>query len=255
MNINDIRTQASRFGMVLRGGFIPTDEDDVPYQLSGEAFGTLLIFGQLGSSIWTSFAMSVELADGKPNPLDRWSYRIGSALAKEFSGLALFPFQGPPWYPFGKWAQKAEAIRPSPLGILLHPHHGLWHAYRFAIALPDTIPIPTDLETAGLNRSASAAKNHVDASKAHACDQCAGRPCLSACPVNAFTEGFYDVAVCCEYLNANPDAPCHHLGCRARGACPVGTDPGYNKEHNQFHMRQFLLGMDQRAHERAQDEN
>jgi hypothetical protein len=247
MNINDIQARASCYGIVLRGGFSPADEDNVPSQHNGEPFGTLLMFGQLGSSIWASFAMSEEFADGKPDPLDRWSLRIGVTLAEEFSGLALFPFEGPPWHPFGKWAQKAEAIRPSPLGILLHPHYGLWHAYRFAIALPDTMSIPMDLGSNMLNRAMSSVKTTVDSPDTHACDCCVDRPCLNACPVNAFTEGNYNVIACCDYLNSNLDAPCHYLGCRARGSCPEGNDKGYVKDHNQFHMRQFLLAMNQQA--------
>ena len=63
-----------------------------------------------------------------------------------------------------------------------HPHHpelGLWHAYRGALAFAE--------------RLALAPVEPV----ASPCDDCAGKPCLAACPVGAFAASRYDVARPC----------------------------------------------------------
>ena len=41
-----------------------------------------------------------------------------------------------------RWAQRAEPLHPSPLGVLIHPVHGLWHAYRGALAFAEPIELP-----------------------------------------------------------------------------------------------------------------
>ena len=41
---------------------------------------------------------------------------------------ALFPFGGPPHFPFQQWARRAEPVHPSPIGLLIHPIYGLWHS-------------------------------------------------------------------------------------------------------------------------------
>lgn len=199
----------------------------MPGYQAGHKAAALLLFGQAGSGIWASFSDSTEFADAAAHPMDRWSRRVGDELAQVLGGKALFPFEGPPWHPFGRWAQRTEAMQPSPLGILMHPEYGLWHAYRFAVALPGAMPEPS----------------LPVAEPSHACDSCAARPCLQACPVNAFRDGAYDVAACANYLHDNAQAACHRLGCLARVACPEAGTFSYEPEHRQFHMRQFLASM------------
>src|SRR4030095_137820 len=41
-----------------------------------------------------------------------------------------------------RWAMRAEAVAPSPLGILIHPDYGLWHAYRGALAFAERLALP-----------------------------------------------------------------------------------------------------------------
>lgn len=232
-SIQRINAVASVNGLTLRGCFRIQESDLIPVLESGRSAAVLMLFGQTGSTVWHSFSRSPEYADGQPHPMDRWSYRIGSALAKELGGSALFPFEGPPWHPFGQWAQRAENIRPSPLGILMHPQHGLWHAYRFAIALPGPVAWFDELESSTLELP----------SADHACDRCSDQPCLSACPVNAFANGAYNVSTCAEYLRKNEQADCHQRGCLARGACPEGASAAYESVHRLFHMRQFYSAL------------
>ncbi len=134
----------------------------------------------------------------------------------------LFPFTGPPYYPFQQWAQRAEGLAASPLGILIHPHYGLWHSYRFALL--------------GADFGAPAAGVPV----ASPCVTCAGRPCLDACPVDAFDGRGYAVEACAEYLENTPAAACYDGGCLARLACPVAPELRYLPVQGRFHLRAFL---------------
>ena len=120
-NIQRINALATDSGLTLRGWFEIQAGDMVPVLESGRPATLLMLFGQAGSAVWSSFSRSTEFVDGKPDPMDRWSHRVGTLLAKQLGGRALFPFEGPPWHPFGQWAQRAENLRPSPLGVLMHP--------------------------------------------------------------------------------------------------------------------------------------
>ena len=233
IDMDDIQALAAEHGLVLRGGFEIREGDAVPECQPGQAAGVLLLFGQVGSGIWERFSQSAEYADGNPDPLDRWSARMGEMMARHLGGRALFPFEGPPWHPFGQWAQRAESLRPSPLGILMHPDHGLWHAYRFAIALPATP------NTSGQKLFPQASLSPAR----HACDNCVDTPCLQACPVKAFSNDGYDVAACAAYLHEHEQAPCHQLGCLARLACPEAPSLRYEPEHARFHMKQFCYSL------------
>ena len=203
-----------------------TIADELPPQTTGEPSVCLLLFGQTGTSIWPQFSQSSEYADGRPHPMDRWSERIGNLLAKQLQGQLLLPFGDAPHHPFISWAMRVEDVQPSRLGMLLHPGHGLWHAYRFAIALSEPV---AGLKTVQPSESI--------------CDKCSAKPCLTSCPVNAFDGSSYDVQSCFEYLKKNPDAACHTTGCAARDACPEGQQSRYGMEQRQFHMKQFLSAM------------
>ena len=69
-------------------------------------------------------------------PIRSIAGRGGSSMASRptVGAAPIYPFGGPPYWPFQRWAQRAEAVFPSPLGILIHPEYGLWHAYRAALA-------------------------------------------------------------------------------------------------------------------------
>jgi hypothetical protein len=125
--------------------------------------------------------------------------------------------------PFQRWAQRAEPVFPSPIGMLIHPEHGLWHAYRGALAFAG--------EIAGLPPRGAA---HSP------CDSCADKPCLTTCPVGAFGPEGYDVPACAAHLRRPAGADCMGLGCRARRACPVGRQATYLPEQAAFHMAAFL---------------
>lgn len=234
MNYQYIAGLAQSHGVVLRGGFPVRDTDAIPALHNQAPARSLLLFGQTGSSLWQRFSQSPEYSDGQPHPMDRWSERIGTILAEELEGRLLLPFGGPPHHPFQRWAQRIETVHPSMLGLLIHPEHGLWHAYRFAIAVADQVDaLP---EPAHNNPACHAA-----------CETCQSQPCLSACPVNAFDGVQYDVQACFEHLQNTPQSPCHTNGCRARDACPEGTQSRYQPEQIIFHMQQFYQSMAERS--------
>ncbi|MEL0111055.1 MAG: hypothetical protein VW835_04910 [Rickettsiales bacterium] len=204
----------SGHGLVPRGGFYPAVEDDVPGLPA-----TLVMVGNVGSTMWESFE---RLPSDVSDPLDQWSKSVLDAVAGEVGATALYPFGGPPYLPFQRWAQKAEPMSPSPLGILIHPEYGLWHAYRGALAFADELDLPPP------DRRASP------------CNSCTGKPCLSACPVGAFGADGYDVPGCVSHLRTQAGEDCVRLGCRARRSCPVGRSYIYAPRQAAFHMHAFL---------------
>lgn len=217
MTLGDIQQAVAAQGLAWRGAFHPGD-GDLP---ANRQIGTLVLAGFIGRENWSSFAASPEAADGQPDPLDRWSRRVIGAIAQAVGASAIFPFDGPPWAPFQRWAQKAEPVYPSPLGMLIHPDWGLWHAWRGALAFRQRLDLPEP------------------ARRSSPCESCAGKPCLSACPVAAFKPDEYDVRVCVSHIDAAEGAGCMEQGCRARLACPVGARHRYGPDRAQFHMRAF----------------
>jgi hypothetical protein len=182
----------------------------------------IALIGNIGSSYWPAFREAPEFRDGEADPLDRWSRRVAESVAAEFSLQPLYPFQGPPYLPFQRWAERAEGLAQSPLGIMIHAEYGLWHSYRFALR-GDSF----DAEPAG------------DAGESP-CIACSGKPCLRVCPVEAFDGEAFAVDACAGYLRRTPAADCHHRGCLARLACPVAREFRYLPEQAAFHLQAFL---------------
>lgn len=212
-------------GLRPRGGFHPRPEDAVMLG-DGRRAATLVLAGAVGGSLWPAFSAAPEAADGAPHPLDRWSVRVLGGVAQALGCEAVFPSDGPPYHPFAAWAQRAEPVAPSPLGLLIHPDYGLWHAYRGALLFSERLALPP-----------------VEA-RPSPCGSCVGRPCLSACPVGAFTGQGYDTAACVGHLDGSAGGDCYRLGCLARAACPVGRTYAYDEAQAVFHMTAFRRGQE-----------
>ena len=209
-------------GLASRGAFRVAAVDDVPPFPDGAPAATLVLVGNAGPGMWVAFSASEEAADGARNALDRWSRRVVSRLAHALGGAAHFPFGGPPWLPFIRWAQRAGPVYPSPIGPLVHPDFGLWHAYRGAIAFRERLDLPPRDD------------------RGSPCEKCPDRPCLSSCPVGAFSASGYDVARCAAHIESPVGARCLDAGCLARHACPVGRNAAYSAPQAAFHMQAFL---------------
>jgi ferredoxin-like protein FixX len=220
--LDDVGRTAQPFGLALRGGFHPEPADGVPAMRDGRTCASLVLLGNIGASIWPAFSSALEKSDGEPHALDRWTRRVINAIAAEVGAEALYPFGRRPWLPFQRWAQRAEPVTPSAIGILIHPDHGLWHAYRGALVFADSLDLPAMKP------------------RARPCDSCADRPCLTACPVGAFKPKGYDVAACRDHVASAKGLSCREGGCLARLACPVGRELVYPPAEMGFHMAAFL---------------
>ncbi|NWG92049.1 MAG: hypothetical protein HXY21_06020 [Parvularculaceae bacterium] len=217
--IPEIRAAVEAAGLAFRGVFHP-DTEDLPTGLSAQ---TIVMLGFLGSGHWESFAVSPEYRDGRAHPLDRWSYRVVSGLARDLGAAPLFPFTAP-FMPFIRWAQKAEPVYPSAMGMLIHPDYGLWHSWRGALAFKEKLDLPPRDD------------------RPRACDSCVEKPCLSACPVSAFDgTGAFNVSACGAHLRRLAGASCMS-GCLSRRACPIGAEYRYGPDQAAFHMRSFRGG-------------
>ncbi|UUX48755.1 ferredoxin [Nisaea acidiphila] len=189
---------------------------------SGELVETVLLVGHSGSRIWASFTAA---GTAGPDPLDAWSRTSIRRVAEEYGGHVVMPSDGPPYWPFQRWAMRAEPVFPSPLGILIHPEFGLWHGYRGALLFERRLDLPEPV------------------SARSPCETCVDRPCLHTCPVGAFGDRGYDVMSCRAHLRSGEGAECLTGSCLARRACPVGVEYRYESDHAAFHMAAFLDGL------------
>jgi len=214
-----IEAALAAHGLRPRGGFQPQPDDGLPPLPDGAAVATVLLVGHAGPQMWQCFVAQRPPGD---DPLDAWSRQAIGAVAAEFAAGAVFPFDGPPYWPFQRWAQRAEPVHPSPLGPLIHADYGLWHAYRGALLLPGRLALPRP------------------AAQASPCESCVDKPCLSTCPVGAVAPGQYDVPACVGHVSGPDGDDCRQGGCLARRACPVGRDYVYEGPQAAFHMAAFL---------------
>ena len=213
-DLEELRAALGAEGLLYRGGFHPDPEDNAPPDAA-----TLILVGNAGPDMWHAFERSRRLG---ADPLNDWTRRVLSGIADRFAATAIFPFDGPPYAPFFAWARLAETVSDSPIGMLIHPEFGLWHAWRGALAFRERFALPA-----------------FDAVP-RPCERCLDKPCRTACPVDAFREGAYDVAVCAGHLRTEAGVDCMALGCRARRACPVGAGHTYAPAQARFHMNAFL---------------
>jgi epoxyqueuosine reductase QueG len=208
-------------GFLLRGGFHPKPDDQVPFLADGRKALTLILIGNAGPAMWQAFSAARQ-SDHENEPLNAFTRKVVSEIARDHGATALFPFGGPPYLPFQRWAQRAEPVHMSPIGLLIHPEFGLWHAYRGALAFADRLDLPP-----------------ADY-RPNPCSSCHERPCLKGCPVNAFKRNGYDVASCVRHIVSEAGEACRSQGCLARRACPVGQMFAYEAAQATFHMQAFL---------------
>ncbi len=179
---------------------------------------SLVLVGNAGPAMFERFASE---RDPAHDLMDQWTQDVLTPVADELGAQAQFPFDTP-HPPFLTWARAARAGHTSPLGMNIHPKFGLWHAYRAAFIFDSALDLPT---------------THDGVSP---CDTCRDKPCLTACPVSAFSPAGYDVASCAVHLGALEGDRCRTGGCMARNACPVGLEYLYSPQQTRFHMVAFM---------------
>jgi hypothetical protein len=219
--IETIAAALSAHGLILRGGFNFAGGEETSPGVSGLPARSVLLVGQAGAAPWPHF---LRWREKQPrtitNPLDTWSREVIGAMAEKFGARAVSPSDRP-YLPFQQWAMRAEGLKPSPLGILMHPQYGLWHAYRGALLFEDEIALQE-------------ARDVV-----HLCDACVDKPCLKSCPVDAYFADGFAHGTCLAHVRGQHGAPCRTGGCLDRNACPYGTDYRYPLEVQAFHMVAF----------------
>ncbi|MDJ0771696.1 MAG: hypothetical protein QNJ12_23115 [Ilumatobacter sp.] len=215
----DIAAAVESIGMIARGGFSPAPDDGVPPLADGRPTRTVIVIGNVGGAMWPHFRRGESPG---ADPLDRWTREQLRPVAARFDATYVHP-SDEPYQPFQRWAQRAADVWQSPIGLLVHRRFGLWHAYRgaFLLAEPvDGVPTPAGGESP--------------------CVDCDGQPCLSTCPVGAFTDAGYDTVACADHVRSDRQPDCLAEGCAARRACPIGGDGRYGPDQMAFHMRAFV---------------
>ncbi|MDK3073439.1 ferredoxin [Sedimentitalea sp. JM2-8] len=204
---------AEEHGLLVMGALNPETTGD-------RDGGTLVLLGA-GPGFWPGFLVAPESGDGRADPIDRWSLRVIGGMADALGATARYPFGGPPHAPFVAWALASGRAFSSPTGMLVHVEVGLMISYRGALHFPDRIPFPAP-------------------SRISPCGSCRDRPCLTACPVGAFSaQAPYDLGACHAYLDTTAGGDCLVHGCAARRACPVSAGAARTSGQSALHMKAF----------------
>lgn len=190
---------------------------DVPFQ-------GCLVVGDGGPDFFAAAAGF--LADGEPDPLDRFTERIVTQTVVALLEPArihyqlLFPFRLPrdglAFVPFQRLGEAAGLPQAGPLGLQIHPAFGPWWGYRAAILIDRPVEDAAPLASPCLTCTA---------------------PCVAACPVLAVQRSGFDAHLC--FSHRAIDNECQSA-CRARSACPVGEDLRYPESQLAYHMRAAL---------------
>lgn len=213
-----VKEAAQGQGLEIYGAFRPADADR---PAAGLSRGTLVLLGT-GGRFWPLFTKSREYADGQPDPIDRWSSRVVTAIAKDLGATTYFPFGTPPYQPFVAWALASGRAFTSPSQMLVHDHYGMLISYRGALHFDQSFDIPPPV----LAQSP--------------CATCTSKPCLTSCPAQALVDGGpYDLAACHHHLDTPAGTPCMTQGCLARCACPLSQRAGRCSDQTAHHMRYF----------------
>ena len=123
-------------GFLLLGGFVPEEKDSVPPLADGNASKDLLLIGSTGPSLGPALRRSPEYTDNQADPLDRYTRRVLGKIASGSGFAVLFPFDGPPYHPFQRWAMRCGGFSQSPLGVLAHTEFGPWSGFRAVFLSP-----------------------------------------------------------------------------------------------------------------------
>ena len=208
-------------GLALRGscGLAKDEFVDIDPRTAGRQ--SLVLLGFTGNRQWMAFEQSLEYQDGARHPLDRWSRRVIGTLAERLDALDVYPNDRPA-LPFQTLALRCESVHRSPLGLLIDPDYGLWHAYRGALLFRERWSGAPVIPTSS------------------PCESCVGTPCLHGCPVEAFRQDTLIVEDCVRHIDGPAGTSCLTAGCRARLACPVGAEYRYAPRQAAFHMNAFL---------------
>ena len=210
--LSSIKKSLSISGLEIVGTFNPS----IDIHQLGE-IKTMLMIGPKEPFFWKIFTESREYVDGEIDPLDRWSERILSSIAKEHRIKTYFPFDKDKNWPFYSWALECDEINSSPIKLLVHNEKGLFISFRGALGLNHKI-LPDRQPTA-------------------VCIGCS-KPCENSCPIEAVNSKGYNAKKCIEYISKSKNKECLS-GCLVRKSCPYGSNLQPSNQ-SLFHMNSFL---------------
>lgn len=213
MTLADISARLAPYRLGLFGGFHAEPADGLPAGIA-----TLVMVGPQEPGFWVHMTTQPEWSDGRPDPVDRWSRRVIGRIACDLGAKAYFPFGGPPYHPFYRWALRTGRAWDSPVRLLVHDEAGLMVSYRGVLALRERLDLP--------------------APGPRPCNTC-DKPCLTSCPAKALTGSGYDVPACHDWLDRAQGRACLSQGCAVRMSCPLSQSYGRLPEQSAYHMRQF----------------
>ena len=213
MNYTEIESLVKKESLSILGGFYPRSGDDAPSNSK-----TLILLGPDEPNFWEVFKTSSEYKNSIINPLDNWSERIINSIASKLNAKPVFPFGGPPYKPFYKWALRTQRSYESPIKLLVHDKAGLFVSFRGALSFNFIVKLPPTAKSP--------------------CIECPA-PCLISCPVNAFENNSYDVSGCITHTKTTDTKQCTSRGCAARRVCPTSKNFARIPEQSAFHMKAF----------------
>ncbi|MGI9604967.1 MAG: hypothetical protein ACR2P0_02390 [Acidimicrobiales bacterium] len=226
--IDPIIPELAAEGLLLQGAIAIDDlGEDVRTTLAESGFDltgstSLVLLGQVGGRLWKRH---VSRRLDMPNPFDDVTVELVSTWIENAHPNALFSivYPGPAPVPLGRLAERLGWGSPSPLGLTIHPEHGLWIAHRIAFL--------TDL-----------AFSRPQTPGPHPCSTCADTPCVTACPVGAVSlnTGF-DVEACSVH-RIETGSGCAEQ-CFARNVCPVGGNNRYEPAQMRHHYASGLASI------------
>src|ERR1051325_11685430 len=186
--LEEIDRHLAGTGLFVRGAFHPAPEDGVRALADGRAAETVVLVGNAGKAMWSVFRRDMPALGGK-DPLDTWVDAHLERAAAALGAEIVFATRKP-WPPIQRWAMKAGGVHRSPIGILIHPEYGLWHVYRGALLFAHKLALP--LATTATSP----------------CDSCAKKPCLTACPADAFQPDRFDMLACVGHVESPKGKAC-----------------------------------------------
>jgi len=207
---------------VLNVATLPSDvrETLVATGVDLSAYRQLILLGHGGRALWQAIkAGGVEGDD----PVDRHSQEAVQAYLDASPACGAYAFL----YPASdsqvsliRLGELAGWHHASPFRVGINRDWGSWFAYR-ALVLADSDFTPV-----------------TRAKDVSPCDHCTGKPCISACPAGAVTDGEFASARCLGYRLAEGSACA--LTCLARLACPVGAAHRYEDDQIRYHYGRSL---------------
>lgn len=178
------------------------------------SYSRLIMIGHGGSLMWRRLN---EAGLAGADPVDEYSVRFARCLVADHLDACdshiLYPGNLP--VPLQQLGRIAGWHHDSPLGLGVNTEYGPWFGYRVLLLVQAEIPV--SVESAGPSP----------------CESCAGKPCITACPVDALSPvAMPDVAVCVDH-RMRSGSGCAAT-CLARHACPAGSTHRYDAQQTGY---------------------